>query len=178
MKNIDFIENGMEFSEVREILNAVILHINQQKERTLSYNDLSDLPCINGVELTSDTTSNELNLTLSQLSNANEIEGVCSKFAEATAAKVAKELLKSKLDSDFSGLTELKYNFKENMLLALRDKETSYYTTVNDLLLYLKYLILKDKTFGKLVEIQGTPPEEAIIAPPEEKEPYEKEKND
>jgi hypothetical protein len=148
--NIELIENGMELSQVREILNAVIQKVNGEQTPAISYRDLADRPCINGVELTAATTAKELNLTLSQLSNTQEIETLVTQIGTQKASETARSELSSKLDSDFSTLRDLKYNFDENMLLTIGDGSEIYKTTVHDLLLYLKYLILQDSTFERV----------------------------
>lgn len=148
--NIELIENGMELSRVREILNTVIQKINQKEETQHSYQDLADRPCINGVLLTAQTTARDLNLTLSQLGNVNEVENMVTQIVEQTTESVAKSSLSTKLDSDFSTLPEMRYNFNETMLLSIFDGSNIFKAKIEDLLLYLKYLILKDTTFGKL----------------------------
>jgi len=147
--NIEFIENGMELSQVREILNEVILKINQEDEKKISFYDLTERPCINGVELTENTTAQELHLTLSQLENVQEIESMVAQIGSQKAEEAAKSELESKLDRDFSKLPDLKYNFNENMLLTINDGNNIFKATISDMLLYLKYLILKDTTFEK-----------------------------
>lgn len=147
---IELIENGMELSKVREILNEVIAKVNQDQMPQVSYKDLADRPCINGVELTANTTAKELNLTLSQFGNANEIKELVREVGERHTAETVRTALESKLDSDFSALPNLRYNFNEEMLLTISDGRTPFKATINDLILYLKYLILKDGTFEKI----------------------------
>ena len=149
--SIKLIENGMELSQVREILNAVIQQINQGQQAPISYYDLEDRPCINGVELTADTTAQELRLTLSQLSNMQEIEHLITQTGETKARETARSELASKLDSDISKLPDLRYNFDERMLLTINANNENYKATIFDLVLYLKYLILQDATFEKYV---------------------------
>lgn len=141
----------MELSQVREILNAVIVKVNQTPESFQSYEDLSERPCINGVVLTAETTAAQLNLTLSQLGNETEIESMVTRVVEETAANVTKNALANKLDSDFTQLPEMKYNFKEDMLLTISDGGSIFKANISDLLLYLKYLILQDNIFEKTV---------------------------
>jgi len=148
--NIELIENNMELSQIRAILNTVIQKVNQGQQTQISYTDLTDRPCINGVALTAQTTGSELNLTLPQLANRTDIENLVKQIGEQKAAEVASTALASKLDSDFSRLPNLRYNFNEEMLLTISDGRGIFKATVNDLLLYLKYLILKDSSFEKL----------------------------
>jgi hypothetical protein len=153
--NIELIENGMELSKVREILNDVIQKINQGEETRYNYKDLDDRPCINGVTLTAETTASELNLTLSQLGNVSEVENLVTRVIDRTATEAAKNTLATKLDSDFSKLPEMKYNFNEQMLLTISDGNSIFKSTIEDMLLYFKYLILKDATFERLVSGGG-----------------------
>jgi len=152
---IALIENGMELSKIREILNEVIQQINQGQTAQISYNDLANRPCINGVELNEETKAGELNLTLSQLANKMEIESLVTQIGEQKAAAVADNALASKLDCDFGKLPELRYNFKDDMLLTVSDGSSIFKATVNDLIIYLKYLILRDATFEKLATGKG-----------------------
>lgn len=149
--SINFIENGMELSQVREILNAVIQQVNQGQQPSISYYDLEDRPCINGVELTENTTAQELRLTLSQLSNMQEIESLVTQAGENKARETARSELAGKLDSDTSKLPDLRYNFDGRMLLTINANNENYKATIFDLVLYLKYLILQDATFEKYV---------------------------
>jgi hypothetical protein len=149
--SIAFIEDGMELSTIREILNTVIQQVNQGKETSISFYDLTERPCINGVELTPDTTAQQLNLTLSQLGNKQEIEDLVTQAGERKAQETARNELAGKLDSDFSQLPELRYNFDERMLLTINAGNEVFKATIFDFLLYLKYLILQDATFERLV---------------------------
>ncbi|MCL2436102.1 MAG: hypothetical protein FWD09_08230 [Lentimicrobiaceae bacterium] len=149
--SIAFIEDGMELSTIREILNTVIQQVNQGQQAPVSFYDLRDRPCINGVELTENTTAQQLNLTLSQLHNVQEIEGLIAQVGESKARETARNELGMKLDSDFSKLPALRYNFNEKMLLSINAGNENYKATIFDLVLYLKYLILQDATFEKLV---------------------------
>jgi len=157
---IELIENGMELAKVREILNAVIQKVNGEMTPAISYRDLADRPCINGVELTAATTAKELNLTLSHLANTQEIESLINDVGGRKASETARSELSSKLDSDFTTLRELKYNFDEKMLLTIGNGSEIYKATVHDLLLYLKYLILQDSTFERIAS-GGRDPEKA-----------------
>ena len=148
---IEFIQNGMELSQVRDILNNIIKIVNDREETKLSYYDLQDQPCINGIELTAKTSANELHITLSELDNIQDIKRLVAEIGEQRAEEVATEVLKTKLDSDLTLLPELQYNFNEDMLVTINDKGDNYKAKISDLLLYLKYLILKDITFGKML---------------------------
>jgi len=149
--SIAFIEDGMELSKIREIINALIQQVNQWETPTNSYYDLKDRPAINGVELTDKTTVEELNLTLSQFSNLHEIENLVAEIGERVAKDTVQLELAAKLDSDINKLPDLKYNFDQQMVLTVNNGKDNFKATIYDLLLYLKYLILQDTTFGKAV---------------------------
>jgi len=141
---IEFIEDGMELSQVREILNAIIRQINENKTASISYNDLHDRPCINEVELTSKTKAQELKLTLSQFENIKEIENLVIQIGEQKIAEMVKEATSGKLDSNFSALQSLQYNLDEGMSVAINTgKGEICKTTLGDLIMYLKYEIIK-----------------------------------
>jgi len=151
IKDIEFIENGMELSRVRDILNAIIKQVNDKQAITLSYKELKDQPCINGVELTAKTSAEELNISFLQLADINELGDIIVQIVEQKAIEAATQALKTKLDSDFSGLPDLEYNLKEDMLLPASDGKQVFKVKISDFMLYLKYLILQDKTFIKLL---------------------------
>jgi len=141
---IEFIEDGMELSQVREILNAIIRQINENKTVPISYNDLNDRPCINEVELTSKTKAQELKLTLSQFENIKEIENLVIQIGEQKIAEMVQEANARKLDSDFSVLQPLQYNLDEGMSVAINTgKGEICKTTLGDLIMYLKHEIIK-----------------------------------
>ena len=141
---IDYIENGMELSRVREILNEVIDVVNSIGEITNSYNDLNDRPAIDGVELTSTSSMKEFKIDASQLPDFGDLETLFIEVAERKAEEVAKSATAGKLDADYSTLKKLEYNISEGMTVAICTPDGGIYqTSLADLILYLKYAILK-----------------------------------
>jgi phage I-like protein len=141
---IEFIEDGMELSQIREILNAVIQKVNQGQTTPLSFYDLSDRPCINGVELSANTTAQELNITLSQLKSLQEIENLVTQLAEQKTTDATRSVLASKLDSNFSALPQLQYNLDEGMSIIINTSQgETFKTNMADLIMYLKHEIIK-----------------------------------
>ncbi len=141
---IECIENGMELSKVREILNEVISTVNSIGEITNSYNDLKDRPAIDGVELTSKSSMKEFKIELSQLPNMKDLEKMFVQVAENKAEEVAKNATAGKLDANYSTLKKLEYNINEGMTVAICTPEGEIYqTNLDNLVLYLKYAILK-----------------------------------
>ena len=141
---IKLIENGMELSQVREILNAVIQKVNGEQTPTVSYLDIADRPCINGVELSANTTAQDLNITLSQLKSLQEIENLVTQIAEQKTTEATRSVLASKLDSNFSALPQLQYNLDEEMSIIINTVNgEACKTTMADLIMYLKHQIIK-----------------------------------
>ncbi|MDL2312213.1 hypothetical protein LJC68_04990 [Bacteroidales bacterium OttesenSCG-928-B11] len=141
---IEQIENGMELSKVREILNEVIGIANEIGKITNSYNDLDDRPAIDGVELTSKSSMRDFKIEASQLPNQEELEKLFIQIAERKAEEVAKNAVAGKLDSNYSVLKKLEYNIGENMTVAIGTPEGEIFqTSLDDLVLYLKHAILK-----------------------------------
>jgi enolase len=141
---IEFIEDGMELSKIRETINTLILKVNQGQQIPISYYDLKDRPCINGVELSANTTIQELNITLSQLKSVQEIENLVTQLAEQKTTEATRSVLASKLDSNFSTLPPLQYNLDEGMSIIINTaKGETFKTTMADLIIYLKHEIIK-----------------------------------
>lgn len=141
---IEFIEDGMALSQIREKLNAVIQQVNQGRETPLSYYDLRDRPCINGIELSESTTIQDLNITLSQLKSLQEIETLVTQLVEQKTTQATKSALASKLDSDFSSLPSLQYNLDEGMSIIINTAQGEIFkTSMADLIMYLKHEIIK-----------------------------------
>lgn len=138
------IENGMELSQMREILNEVIKAINAIGEITNSYNDLQDRPAIDGVELSADSSMKDFKIDLAQLPNIGDLEKLFVEVAERKAEEVARNATSGKLDADYNALKKLEYNISEGMSVAICTQEGEVYqTTLDDLVLYLKHAILK-----------------------------------
>ncbi|MDL2309459.1 hypothetical protein LJC68_09430 [Bacteroidales bacterium OttesenSCG-928-B11] len=142
--SIEYIENGMELSKVREIFNEVIAKINSMGEVTNSYNDLKDKPAIDGVELSGKSSMKEFNIEVSQLPDAEELEKLFIEVAEKKAEEVAKNATSGKLDADYGALKKLEYNINEGMTVAICTPEGEIFqTSLDNLVLYLKHAILK-----------------------------------
>ena len=141
---IDYIENGMELSRVREILNEVIDVVNSIGEVTNSYNDLNDRPAIDGIELSASSSMKDFKIDASQLPDVGELEKLLIQVAERKAEEVAKSATIGKLDADYGTLQKLDYNISEEMTVAIcTPKGEIYQTSLDNLILYLKHAILK-----------------------------------
>ncbi|MDL2308949.1 hypothetical protein LJC68_09560 [Bacteroidales bacterium OttesenSCG-928-B11] len=141
---IELIENGMELSKVREILNEVIAIANGIGETANSYNDLDDRPAIDGIELTAKSSMRDFKIEPSQLPNQEELEQLFIQVAEKKAEEVAKNAVVGKLDANYAALKKLEYNIGENMTVAIGTPEGEIYqTSLDNLVLYLKHAILK-----------------------------------
>jgi hypothetical protein len=138
------IENGMELAKVRRILNQAIERLNELEKVSGSYDDLENRPAIDGVTLTSKTTFQEFRIPISSLENYEELQKQICDTAAETAERTATESLKRKLDADFTTLKARKYELDESMLVAVDNgKGEVFKTTLSDLILYLKYAIVK-----------------------------------
>lgn len=141
---IEYVENGMELSKVREIINGTVKVINELGEVTNSYNDLANKPALDGVVLHEKSSMKEFKIDISQLSNYEQLEKSIIEIGTKKAAEVAKEVVSGKLDANFNGLPQLNYNLDENMTIIINtEKGEIFKTSLGDLILYLKHEILK-----------------------------------
>ena len=141
---IDYIENGMELSKVREIINEIISKVNEFDKVTNSYNDLTNKPAIDGTELTEKSTMKDFKIDISQLSNFEQLEKSIIEITAQKAVETATAAVAGKLDSNFSVLPQLNYNLNEKMTVIINtDKGELLRTTLGDLILYLKHEIIK-----------------------------------
>lgn len=146
IEKIAAIENGMELSVVRKILNQVIERVNELQKISNSYDDLENRPAIDGVTLTSETTFEDFRIPISSLEDFEGFENQIMKTAADAAMKTVREALEGKLDKDFTILRQRKYELDESMLVAVdTGKGEVFKTTLGDLLLYMIYLKRKNE---------------------------------
>ena len=86
---IENIENGMELTYVREILNRLIDRVNELENVSGSYDDLENRPAINGVTLTSRTTFNDFTIPASRIDDYGTFKAEIRALSEETAAGAA-----------------------------------------------------------------------------------------
>ena len=142
--DIAYIENGMELSQVRSILNEVIAKLNAMKEVSTSYNDLDNRPAIDGIILTENSSMSDFDLKLSSLNNYSELREDVIAESRRVATQVAEQLSVDKLSNDYTSLSRLEYALNDTMIIAIANsKGEVLQTTLADFILYLKHAILK-----------------------------------
>lgn len=140
------IENGMELVEVRKILNEVIARVNELEKISGSYDDLDNLPAIDGVKLTSKTSFKDFKIPASSLENFEEFQKQLQEVAANAALKAVAGALEGKLDNDFTSLQQKKYELDESMIVAVDSgKGEVFQTTLGDLMLYMIYVKRKNE---------------------------------
>lgn len=146
IEKIAVIENGMELSVVRKILNQVIERVNELQKISNSYDDLENRPAIDGVILTSKTTFEDFQIPISSLENFEGFEKRIMQIAADAAVSAVAEALEGKLDKNFTQLQQRKYELNESMIVAVdTGKGEVFKTTLGDLLLYMIYLKRKNE---------------------------------
>lgn len=146
IEKISLIENGMELSVVRKILNQVIERVNELQKISNSYDDLENRPAIDGVTLTSRTSFEDFQIPMSSLENFEGLEKRLMQIAADAAVSAVAEALEEKLDKNFTQLQQRKYELNESMIVAVdTGKGEVFKTTLGDLLLYMIYLKRKNE---------------------------------
>ncbi len=141
---IDTIENGMELSRVRSILNELIERVNELDGISNSYNDLEDLPAIDGIPLTSESKMSDFAIPATSMEDFSGLTEMVAETAAKAAAETAEESISDKLSCDFSKLEKLEYEFDKSMTIAIcTDKGVVLSATLGDLITYLKHSVLK-----------------------------------
>ena len=140
------IENGMELVQVRKILNEVIARVNELDNVSNSYDDLDNLPAIDGVQLTSKTSFKDFRIPISSLDNFEGFQKQIQEVAANAALKAVAGALEGKLDNDFTSLQQKKYELDESMIVAVDSgKGEVFQTTLGDLMLYMIYVKRKNE---------------------------------
>ena len=116
---IDTIENGMELSRVRSILNELIERVNELDGISNSYNDLEDLPAIDGVPLTSESKMSDFAIPATSMEDFSGLTEMVAETAAKAAAETAEESISDKLSCDFSKLEKLEYEFDKSMTITV-----------------------------------------------------------
>lgn len=146
IEKISLIENGMELTVVRKILNQVIERVNELQKISNSYDDLENRPAIDGVTLTSRTSFEDFQIPMSSLENFEGLEKRLMQIAADAAVSAVAEALEKKLDKNFTQLQQRKYELNESMIVAVdTGKGEVFKTTLGDLLLYMIYLKRKNE---------------------------------
>jgi hypothetical protein len=118
MANIPLLYPGCTALEILDTINALIAAITGGTGQSISYNDLTDKPTLNGVEINGDQTTENLKIKIAETADFETYnETVASKpyvdaveaAAVAAAQNAANAALANKLDKDLSNLDLITY---------------------------------------------------------------------
>ena len=113
MANIPLLQNGCSGADIIDTVNAIIARLNDGSGQRISYNDLDNLPVVNGVELKGTLSTADLLIAISGCSDyqsvmatlATKTELASMKTEAVTAAEsAAQQALDSKLDKDLGNI--------------------------------------------------------------------------
>jgi len=145
MAQIDFVENGMELSAVRAIINQMVDKLNSIETSPRDYNDLENKPAINGIELSSSSSMSEFPINIedttiieSVINTANETAAVA---AENAATDLVETQLSDKMPLNISLLPSKQYEYSEETIVAITHNDITYQSKMKDIATYLEYLI-------------------------------------
>ncbi len=118
MANIPLLYPGCTAQEILDTINALIAAITGGTGQSISYNDLTDKPTLNGVEINGDQTTEKLKIKIAETADFETYnETVASKpyvdaveeAAVVAAQNAANAALANKLDKDLSNLDLITY---------------------------------------------------------------------
>lgn len=129
MANIPLLQIGCSGWEVIDAINALIAaHNDGESQATISYNDLTDKPTINGVVLSGANTTADLLLTLAACTDYQTIMDTLAtkNYSDAgdqaivdAAEAAAQAVLDSKLDKDLGNLSVVSSLSEEDYVLLV-----------------------------------------------------------
>lgn len=95
---MNILEPGCSIAQIIEKINEIVTWINTREQTGVSYNDLSNKPCIDGVELTEDSQMKDFPLDSTQLQaiSAN-LESMVLTVAGNVSAEIAAETAETKV---------------------------------------------------------------------------------
>ena len=132
MAKITQLYPGCTAQEILDTINALIAAITDGAGQSISYNDLTDKPTLNGVEIVGDQTTENLKIKIAETADFET-----SAIAEALEAAQAE--LAGKLDKDLSNLDLITYMggsasilvlTSDNRLCRLSTKDLASYTGI------------------------------------------------
>lgn len=113
MAQIELLHIGCTGEELVGKINEIVAAVNSLRNVS-SYNDLADLPVVNGVELRGEMSTSDLEIRLADAADFEEVSGAFAtrdyvdnadtQTVEA-AASAAQEVLDSKMDKDLGNIT-------------------------------------------------------------------------
>lgn len=113
MSNIDLLQIGCTGQQIIDTINALVAAHNDGQKDIVSYNDLADKPSVNGVELSGNKTTRELDVRIVGAADFDTFDAAWAtkkyvddirSSATEEARSVAEDALASKLDADLSNL--------------------------------------------------------------------------
>lgn len=129
MVQIELLHIGCTGEELVDKINEIIAAVNSLRNVS-SYNDLADLPVVNGVELRGEMSTSDLEIRLADAADFEEVSGAFAtrdyvdtadtQTVEA-AASAAQEVLDSKMDKDLGNITFVAAVGEEDYLPVVTD---------------------------------------------------------
>lgn len=113
MASIPLLQVGCSGQEIIDTVNAIIARLGDGSGLSVSYNDLTDKPSINGVELAGDKTTGALRIAMGETTDYQTLIATLATKAYADEAKAeaveaaeaaAEAALDGKLDKDLSNI--------------------------------------------------------------------------
>lgn len=95
---MNILEPGCSIAQIIGKINEIVTWINTREQTGVSYNDLSNKPCIDGVELTEDSQMKDFPLDSTQLQAISaDLESMVLTVAGNVSAEIAAETAETKV---------------------------------------------------------------------------------
>ena len=173
MANIPLLQNGCSGQDIIDTVNAIIASINSGGGLSISYNDLTDKPTINGVEIAGALTTTLLRIAMSDTEGYAALLQTLATKAYANAVKTealsaaqaaVNAALDSKMDKDLGNI-EVASSVGDDAYIAVVSGGKIVKITTKSLATYTELVSRRDsstyeaaaKTQRKTIELEGTP---------------------
>ena len=147
MAHIELLQVGCTAQQIIDTINALIAaHNSGESGGVVSYNDLTDKPTINGVEISGDMTTTSAKIKTSETEDYGTIQETYATKSYADSAKTealeaaqaaVQEALDSKLDKDLGNIEAVDY-FSKEALIPIVTKDGVKKTTLVNVASYTK----------------------------------------
>lgn len=95
---MNILEPGCSIAQIIGKINEIVTWINTREQTGVSYNDLSNKPCIDGIELTEDSQMKDFPLNSTQLQAISaDLESMVLTVAGNVSAEIAAETAETKV---------------------------------------------------------------------------------
>lgn len=95
---MNILEPGCSIAQIIGKINEIVTWINTREQTGVSYNDLSNKPCIDGIELTEDSQMKDFSLDATQLQAISaDLESMVLTVAGNVSAEIAAETAETKV---------------------------------------------------------------------------------